>query len=94
MSRIMASGRSKLAAVLHAGHGGVGDQPVLLQLISDTPRFLMAYAATHGAWVYGLLFMVVFAEVCLRGGSWGGSTKRGCGWAECDGLVTGHLIIP
>jgi hypothetical protein len=84
----MASGRSKLAAVLHAGHGGVGDQPVLLQLISDTPRFLMAYAATHGAWVYGLLFMVVFAEVCcgvcvcvLSYGLWGGSTKRGCGWA-------------
>ena len=71
----MASGRSKLATVLHAGHGGVGDQPVLLQLISDTPRFLMAYAATHGAWVYGLLFMVVFAEV--RGG-----LSRGRWWAQ------------
>ena len=38
---------------------------MLLQLIADTPAFLAAFVAAHGAWLYGLLFAVIFAEVAM-----------------------------
>ena len=46
---------------------------MLLRLIADTPGFLLAFVGTHGAWVYGLLFSVIFAEVrgCDREVQWG-----------------------
>lgn len=65
-SAMAKTGKSKLANILHAGataSQGTTPTPSLFKLISDTPAFLATYAATHGAWVYGLLFCVVFAEV-------------------------------
>ncbi len=63
-SAMAKAGKSKLANILHAGAtASQGTTPSLFKLISDTPAFLATYAATHGAWVYGLLFCVVFAEV-------------------------------
>ena len=37
----------------------------LLDLVTRLPEHLKAFTAEHGAWTYGLLFLIVFAETGL-----------------------------
>ena len=61
---------------------------ILLQLIDfilHVDRYLEAFVAQHGAWVYALLFLIIFVETGVVVMPFCPATRCSSSWGPCAG---------